>query len=103
MRGLVKSIDIVAKHRAGLYLLYQVLLTINHRNVELAVTTKDFATSISELSASELGPQLGHSLAALADLKHIAAEAQSTQSQQDIITLMSTGRFPWSDFGGRHS
>ncbi|KAL4065858.1 Vps5 C terminal like-domain-containing protein [Scleroderma citrinum] len=73
LRGLVKSIDIVAKHRS-----------------ELAAATKDFATAISELSASELGPQLKQSLAALADVKNVAAEAQSTQSQQDVVTLMST-------------
>ncbi|KAI6126407.1 Vps5 C terminal like-domain-containing protein [Pisolithus croceorrhizus] len=73
LRGLVKSIDTVAKQRA-----------------ELSTATKEFATTVSELSVSELGPQLKRSLAALADVKHVVAEAQNTQSQQDVITLMST-------------
>ncbi|KAI5995512.1 Vps5 C terminal like-domain-containing protein [Pisolithus albus] len=73
LRGLVKSIDIVAKQRA-----------------ELSTATKDFAATVSELSSSELGPQLKRSLAALADVKHVVAEAQNAQSQQDVITLMST-------------
>ncbi|KAI6041276.1 Vps5 C terminal like-domain-containing protein, partial [Pisolithus marmoratus] len=73
LRGLVKSIDIVAKQRA-----------------ELSAATNEFATTVSELSTSELGPQLKRSLAALADVKHVVAEAQNAQSQQDVITLMST-------------
>ncbi|KAI5999338.1 Vps5 C terminal like-domain-containing protein [Pisolithus orientalis] len=73
LRGLVKSIDIVAKQRA-----------------ELSAATKEFAATVSELSTSELGPQLKRSLAALADVEHVVAEAQNTQSQQDVITLMST-------------
>ncbi|KAG6330139.1 hypothetical protein ID866_8949 [Astraeus odoratus] len=73
LRGLVRSIDIVARHRS-----------------ELAVATKEFAAAISELSASELGPQLKESLSTLADVEHVVEEAQNTQSQQDMITLMST-------------
>ncbi|KIJ65594.1 hypothetical protein HYDPIDRAFT_174995 [Hydnomerulius pinastri MD-312] len=73
LKGLVKSIEIVAKHRA-----------------ELASATREFTTAVSDLSTSELGRQLQQTLGALADVEHAAAEAQSTQSQQDMLTFMST-------------
>ncbi|KAH7890823.1 Vps5 C terminal like-domain-containing protein [Phlebopus sp. FC_14] len=73
LRGLVRSIEVVAKHRA-----------------DLAAATGEFATAVSELSASEIGKQLQQSLGALANVGHIAAVTQNTQSHQDMLTLMST-------------
>ncbi|KAF8555974.1 Vps5-domain-containing protein [Imleria badia] len=73
LRGLVKSIEIVAKQRA-----------------DLASATGEFATAVGELSASDLGEQLQQTLGALANVQQVAAEGQSVQSQQDMMTLMST-------------
>ncbi|KAG8220989.1 Vps5 C terminal like-domain-containing protein [Butyriboletus roseoflavus] len=73
LRGLVKSIEIVAKQRA-----------------ELASATGEFATAIAELSASDIGEQLQQILGTLANVEQAAAEAQNIQSQQDMMTLMST-------------
>lgn len=78
LRSLVKSIDIAAKHRA-----------------ELASATKDFATSVSELSGSDLRPHLKECLATLSNVEMAVAEAQDVQSQQDVITLMSTADEYW--------
>lgn len=47
--------------------------------------------AVAELSASDLGEQLQQTLGALANVQQAAAEAQSVQSQQDMMTLMSTG------------
>ncbi|KAG2136254.1 Vps5 C terminal like-domain-containing protein [Suillus cothurnatus] len=73
LRGLVKSIEIVAKQRA-----------------ELAAATGEFATAITDLSLSDIGKQLAQSLAAMADVQHKAEEVQTNQSQQDIMTLLAT-------------
>lgn len=73
LRGLVKSIEIVAKQRA-----------------ELAVATGEFATAITDLSVSDIGKQLEQSLASMADVQRKAEEVQSIQSQQDIMTLLAT-------------
>ncbi|KAG1881142.1 Vps5 C terminal like-domain-containing protein [Suillus subluteus] len=73
LRGLVKSIEIVAKQRA-----------------ELAAATGEFATAITDLSLSDIGKQLAQSLAAMADVQHKAEEVQTIQSQQDIMTLLAT-------------
>ncbi|KAF9223973.1 Vps5-domain-containing protein [Gyrodon lividus] len=73
LRGLVKSIEVVARQRA-----------------EIASASGELATAVAELSASDVGVQLQETLGALADVEHAAAEAQSTQSQQDMMTLMST-------------
>lgn len=70
-------------------------VTFLHTNAddstELASATREFATAVAELSASDLGEQLQQTLGALADVEQVAAEAQNIQSQQDMITLMSTG------------
>ncbi|KAG1808709.1 Vps5-domain-containing protein [Suillus subaureus] len=73
LRGLVKSIEIVAKQRA-----------------ELAAATGEFATAVTDLSLSDIGKQLTQSLAAMADVQHKAEEVQTIQSQQDIMTLLAT-------------
>jgi sorting nexin-1/2 len=71
----VKAIDLVAKQRS-----------------ELAAATGEFAQTITDLSACDVEKQLAHSLAAMADVGKKGQELQSTQSRQDIVTLMSTGK-----------
>ncbi|KAH7921295.1 Vps5-domain-containing protein [Leucogyrophana mollusca] len=73
LRGLVKSIEIAAKQRS-----------------ELAVATGEFATAVGELSASDVGKQLQLSLGTMVDVARKAEEVQNVQSQQDVITLLST-------------
>jgi len=74
LRGLVKAIELVAKQRS-----------------ELASATGEFAQTISDLSSSDVGKQLAQSLAAMADVERKAQELQNAQSEQDVVTLMSTG------------
>ncbi|KAF8906285.1 Vps5 C terminal like-domain-containing protein [Gymnopilus junonius] len=73
LRGLVKAIEFVAKHRT-----------------ELAVTTGEFAQNVSELSSSDVGKQLVQSLAGLAEVEKTAQDLQNVQSEQDMATLMAT-------------
>ncbi|KAH8832985.1 Vps5 C terminal like-domain-containing protein [Flagelloscypha sp. PMI_526] len=73
LRGLVKSIELVAKHRS-----------------ELAQATAEFAKSVSELSSSDVGRELSQSLAGLADVEESARDLQLIQSDQDMSTLMAT-------------
>ncbi|KAL0953850.1 hypothetical protein HGRIS_005026 [Hohenbuehelia grisea] len=73
LRGLVKAIEAVAKQRS-----------------ELAGATGEFAHVVRELSASDVGKQLSQSLAGLADVDRTAQDLQSTQSEQDLTTLMAT-------------
>ncbi|KAG6821426.1 hypothetical protein H0H93_010150 [Arthromyces matolae] len=73
LRGLVKAIEVVARQRA-----------------ELAVSTKEFAQSVSDLSACDMGSQLSESLAGLADVEKKAQEIQVAQSEQDMETFMGT-------------
>ncbi|KAF8659901.1 hypothetical protein AX16_001785 [Volvariella volvacea WC 439] len=73
LRGLVKAIEAVSKQRN-----------------ELATATGDFANTISELSESDVGKQLSHSLSGLASVQKKAQELQVTQADQDLATLMAT-------------
>lgn len=52
----------------------------------------EFATNVTDLSQSDVGKQLAHSLAGLADVERKAQDIQSVQSEQDIVTLLSTGK-----------
>ncbi|KIK98175.1 hypothetical protein PAXRUDRAFT_134722 [Paxillus rubicundulus Ve08.2h10] len=81
LRGLVKSVDIVARQRAGANTIHV---------TEVALGSRELATAVVELSASDVGAQLQEILAASAEVEQAAAEAQSIQSQQDMMTLMST-------------
>lgn len=90
LRGLVKSIEIVAKQRAGVFVSYCFVPAVNHCT-ELASATGEFATAIAELSASDIGEQLQQTLGVLSNVQRAVAEAQNIQSQQDMMTLMSTG------------
>ena len=47
---------------------------------------------LCDLSASELGESLLHSLNGLADVESKAQEFLRTQTEQDMVTLMGTGK-----------
>jgi sorting nexin-1/2 len=73
LRGLVKAIELVAKHRS-----------------EIAVSSGEFAQTVSDLSSADVGKQLSQSLAGLAEVERKAQDLQSVQSEQDMTTLMAT-------------
>ncbi|KZT71976.1 Vps5-domain-containing protein, partial [Daedalea quercina L-15889] len=73
LRGLVKAIDLVAKHRS-----------------EVAAATGEFAQTVGDLASSDVGPQLANSFAGLADVQRKAQELETAQSHDDVITIMST-------------
>jgi sorting nexin-1/2 len=52
----------------------------------------EFAHNVTELSSSDVGKQLAHSLAGLAEVQRKAQDLQSLQSEQDVVTLLSTGK-----------
>ncbi|KAH9920815.1 Vps5-domain-containing protein [Amylocystis lapponica] len=73
LRGLVKAIDLVTKHRA-----------------ELAAATGEFAQTAADLSAADVGAQLASSFVGLAEVGRTAQDLQNAQSQEDVVTIMST-------------
>ncbi|RDB20924.1 Vacuolar protein sorting-associated protein vps5 [Hypsizygus marmoreus] len=73
LRGLVKAIEVGAKQRS-----------------ELAAATGEFVQTVSDLSSSDVGKQLSYSLAGLAEVERKAQDLQSSQSDQDMVTLMGT-------------
>ncbi|TFK73776.1 Vps5-domain-containing protein [Pluteus cervinus] len=73
LRGLVKSIDGVSKQRT-----------------DLAMATAEFVQTVQELSESDVGKQLAHSLGGLAEVQKTAQDLQNIQAEQDIVTLMAT-------------
>ncbi|KAI0285806.1 Vps5 C terminal like-domain-containing protein [Russula aff. rugulosa BPL654] len=73
LRGLVKAIEAVSKHRS-----------------ELASAVGEFAQTVSDLASSDLGKSVSHSLEALAELERKAQETESTQARADQATLLST-------------
>ncbi|KAH9995539.1 Vps5 C terminal like-domain-containing protein [Russula vinacea] len=73
LRGLVKAIEVVSRHRS-----------------ELASATGEFAQTVSDLAASDLGKSVSHSLEALAELERKAQETESAQARADQATLLST-------------
>lgn len=74
LRSLVKAIDLVAKQRS-----------------ELAIARGEFAVAIGDLASCDVEKQLASSLSALADVERKAQDLSSKQSEQDVVTLMSTG------------
>ncbi|KAJ7043672.1 Vps5 C terminal like-domain-containing protein [Mycena alexandri] len=73
LRGLVKAIESVSKQR-----------------VEMSAAIAEFAVTVTDLSASDVGKQLAHSLAGLAEVERKAQDLQSLQAEQDVVTLLST-------------
>ena len=57
---------------------------------ELASAVGEFAQTVSELAASDLGKSVSHSLEALAELERKAQETESAQARADQATLLST-------------
>jgi sorting nexin-1/2 len=76
LRGLVKAIDSISKQRS-----------------ELALAAGEFAQTIADLSTSDvgLGSQLASSLVGLATVERKVQELQDSQSNEDTMTMMSTG------------
>ncbi|KAH9888986.1 Vps5 C terminal like-domain-containing protein [Cubamyces lactineus] len=73
LRGLVKSIETVAKHRQ-----------------EVAAAAGEFAQTIADLAACDVGSQLSASLSGLAEVERKAQELQSKQAHEDMVTILST-------------
>ncbi|KAI9451700.1 Vps5-domain-containing protein [Lactarius psammicola] len=73
LRGLVKAIDIVSRQRN-----------------ELAGAVGEFAQTVGDLAASDLGKSLSHSLGALAELERKAQETESAQARADQASLLCT-------------
>ena len=60
--------------------------------MEVACATGEFAQTLYELAASDLGESLTHSLNGLAGVESKAQEFLRIQTEQDMVTLMSTGK-----------
>lgn len=73
LRGLVKTIEGVMRTRT-----------------DVAAATGEFAQALYDLAASDLGESLSHSLNGLAGVESKAQEFSRIQTEQDMITLMST-------------
>ena len=58
---------------------------------ELAAATGEFSQTLYDIGASELGESLPHSINGLASVESKAQELMRIQTEQDIITFMSTG------------
>ncbi|KAI0741589.1 Vps5 C terminal like-domain-containing protein [Daedaleopsis nitida] len=73
LRGLVKAIDGVSKQRA-----------------EVAAAAGEFAQTVADLAACDVGGQLSASLSGLAEVEQKIQEMQSIQATQDVVTILST-------------
>lgn len=58
-------------------------------HAELATATGEFAQTISDLAASDVGAQLSQSLSGLADVERKSQELHTIQSDQDLITILA--------------
>lgn len=67
-----------------------ITILIVQNPAELAAATGEFAQSASDLSSSDVGTQLAQCLAALAEVGRKSQDVQATQSEQDVVTLLST-------------
>ena len=75
LKGLVKTIEVVMRART-----------------ELAAATGEFAQTLYDIATSELGESLSHSINGLAGVESKAQELLRIQTEQDIVTFMSTGK-----------
>lgn len=75
LKGLVKTIEAVMRART-----------------DVASATGEFAQTLYDLGASDLGESLSHSLNGLAVVESKAQEFLRIQTEQDMVTLMSTGK-----------
>lgn len=58
---------------------------------EMASATGEFAQTLYDLATSDLGESLSQSLNGLAGVESKAQEFFRIQTEQDMVTLMSTG------------
>jgi sorting nexin-1/2 len=65
-------------------------MTDIHIWIELASAVGEFAQTVSDIAASDLGKSLSHSLEALAELERKVQETESAQARADQATLLST-------------
>lgn len=75
LKGLVKTMEVVMKART-----------------EMASATGEFAQTLYDLASSDLVESLSHSLSGLAVVESKAHEFMRVQTEQDMVTLMSTGK-----------
>lgn len=59
--------------------------------MDVAAATGEFAQTLSDLGASDLGESLSHSINGLAVVENKAQDFLRIQTEQDMVTLMSTG------------
>lgn len=59
---------------------------------ELAAATGEFSQALYDLATSDLGEPLSHSINGLAGVESKAQDLLRIQTEQDIITFMSTGK-----------
>ena len=93
LRGLVKSIDLVSKQRAGKPIVYPGVVLASDPGLELAAAAGEFAQAVGDLAQSDagLGTQLASALAGLAAVERKSQELQDKQSSEDTLTIMATG------------
>ena len=60
--------------------------------LELALAASEFAQTIADLAACDVGQQLSASLSGLADVERKVQELQSAQAHDDLMTVLSTGQ-----------
>ena len=58
---------------------------------EMTSATGEFAQTLYDLAGSDLGEPLSHSISGLAGVESKAHEFMRIQTEQDMVTLMSTG------------
>jgi sorting nexin-1/2 len=61
--------------------------------MEVAAATGEFAQTLYDLGSSELGESLSHSINGLAAVESKAQDFLRIQTEQDMVTLMSTGEY----------
>lgn len=75
-----------------LVLVHVHLMLISYDVAEVATATGEFSQSVSELGASDVDQQLAAGLVGLGEVEKTAQDLQNSQSQEDTVTIMSTGR-----------
>jgi sorting nexin-1/2 len=90
LRALVKAVEQVTKQRQGTRIRL-LKASVNKFIAELSVAAGEFAQSVSDLAEADIGEDLSASLAGLAEMERKYQEMQTGQSEQDMITFLSTG------------
>ena len=61
------------------------------QRADVAAAASEFAQTIADLAACDVGKQLSLSLSGLAEVERKAQELQSVQANEDMNTILSTG------------